>query len=61
MINELKVGDSSILDSVSGYEIVKVPGGFIYKNEYAGIVFVPDSVPSGASSSARLISRKVEK
>lgn len=42
MLNELKIGDVPIYDTVSNYEITKVPGGFIYKNEYAGMVFVPD-------------------
>lgn len=42
MIAALKIGDAPIIDSVSGYEIVKVPGGYIYKNEYIGMVFVPE-------------------
>ena len=42
MLKELKIGDIPIYDAVSNYEITKVPGGFIYKNEYAGVVFVPD-------------------
>ncbi len=42
MLNELKIGDVPIYDTVSNYEITKVPGGFIYKNEYAGLCFVPD-------------------
>ena len=42
MLNELKIGDVPIYDTVSNYEITKVPGGFIYKNEYAGMCFVPD-------------------
>lgn len=41
MLNELKVGDVPIFDSVSNYEICRVPGGFIYKNEYVGMVFIP--------------------
>lgn len=43
MLKELKIGDCPILDYATGYEIVKVPGGFIYKNEYIGMTFVPDS------------------
>ena len=43
MLNELKIGDVPIYDTVSNYEITKVPGGFIYKNEYAGLCFVPDA------------------
>lgn len=38
----LKIGDAPIFDTVSGYEITKVPNGYIYKNEYNGLVFVPD-------------------
>lgn len=43
MLGELKIGDQPIFDAVSNYEITRVPGGFIYKNEYAGMVFVPDT------------------
>lgn len=42
MLKELKIGDCPILDSATGYEIVKVPNGYIYKNEYIGMVFVPE-------------------
>ena len=50
MISELKIGDAPIVDSVSGYEIVKVPGGYIYKNEYIGMVFVPGKTAAGGMS-----------
>jgi hypothetical protein len=42
MLKELKIGDCPILDSATGYEITRVVGGFIYKNEYIGMVFVPE-------------------
>ena len=42
MLKELQIGDIPVYDMVSNYEITKVPGGFIYKSEYAGMVFVPD-------------------
>jgi hypothetical protein len=42
MLADLKVGDAPILDTESGYDITKVPSGFIYRNEYIGMVFVPD-------------------
>lgn len=42
LLKELKIGDPTILDSETGYEITKVPNGFLYKNEYIGLVFVPD-------------------
>ena len=42
MLKELKIGDFPILDTATGYEIVKVPNGYIYKNEYIGMVYVPD-------------------
>ena len=42
MLRELKLGDSPIFDSATTYEITKVPNGFIYKQEYIGMVFVPD-------------------
>ena len=41
MLKELKIGQT-ILDTETGYDISKVPNGFIYKNEYIGMVFVPD-------------------
>ena len=43
MLKELKVGDCPILDSATGYEITRTLSGFIYKNEYIGMVFVPDA------------------
>ena len=43
MLAEMKIGDEPIFDTVSSYEITRCPGGFIYKNEYAGMVFVPDA------------------
>lgn len=51
MLKELKIGDIPIYDTVSNYEITKVPGGFIYKNEYSGLCFVPD-VPQPAKKTA---------
>ena len=42
MLKELKIGDFPILDTATGYEITKVPNGYIYKNEYIGMVFVPE-------------------
>ena len=44
MLKELKIGDCPILDTATGYEIVKVPNGYIYKNEYIGMTFVPENV-----------------
>ena len=57
MISELKIGDAPILDSVSGYEIVKVPGGFIYKNEYAGMAFVPEKTDMPRTSRMRTVEK----
>jgi hypothetical protein len=42
MLQDLKIGDAPILDTESGYDITKVPSGFIYRNEYIGMEFVPD-------------------
>lgn len=47
LLAELKIGDAPILDSVSGYEIVKVPNGYIYKNEFAGMCFVSEQTAAG--------------
>ena len=43
MLKDLKIGDEPIFDAVTNYEITKVPGGYIYKNEYAGMAFVPEA------------------
>ena len=61
MLKELKVGDDPIFDAVSCYDITKVPGGFIYKSDYAGMVFVPDekkketvgNIPSSVAKAGR--------
>lgn len=42
MLKELKIGDMPIYDTVTNFEISKVPNGFIYMHEYVGAVFVPD-------------------
>lgn len=43
MLLEMKIGDEPIFDAVNSYEITRCPGGYIYKNEYAGLCFVPDA------------------
>ena len=43
MLQDLKIGEPPILDTESGYDITRVVSGFIYRNEYIGMVFVPDS------------------
>ena len=43
MLSEMKIGDEPIFDAVNSYEITRCPGGFIYKNEYAGLCFVPEA------------------
>ena len=42
LLKEQKIGDDAICDTVIGFEIIKVPNGWIYKHEYAGLCFVPD-------------------
>ena len=42
MLQDLKIGEPPILDTESGYDITRVVSGFIYRNEYIGMVFVPD-------------------
>lgn len=42
ILNGMKVGDAPVYDTVTNFEITRVPGGFIYKNEYVGMCFVPD-------------------
>ena len=42
MLLEMKIGDEPVFDAVNSYEITKVPGGYIYKDEYAGLCFVPE-------------------
>lgn len=41
MLKDLKIGQT-VLDSETGYDICKVPNGYIYKNEYIGMCFVPE-------------------
>ena len=60
MLAELKIGDCPIFDEVSTYEITKVPNGFIYKNEYVGMVFVPDAGQAGNELSIKGSVIKVE-
>lgn len=43
MLQDLKIGEPPILDTESGYDITRVVSGFIYRNEYIGMVFVPDT------------------
>lgn len=43
LLADMKIGGYSVFDGVTGYEITKVPGGYIYKNEFNGLVFVPDA------------------
>ena len=42
MLQDLKIGEPPILDTESGYDITRVVSGFIYRNEYIGMCFVPD-------------------
>lgn len=42
MLADLKIGEPPILDTESGYDITRVVSGYIYRNEYIGMVFVPD-------------------
>lgn len=55
LLEELKIGDDSIFDEVTSWNITRVPGGFIYKNEYAGAVFVP------YENKKTMADRKIEK
>lgn len=43
MLRGLKIGDEPIFDTVTNFEITRVPGGYIYKNEYVGLCFVPEA------------------
>lgn len=40
MLKELKVGQT-VLDSETGYDITKTLTGYIWKNEYIGMVYEP--------------------
>ena len=62
MLAELKVGDMPIYDTVTNFEISKVPSGFIYMHEYVGAVFVPDSETKKTPAPKQTMeSKKVEK
>lgn len=41
LLKELQIGDEPIIDSSSGFKIIRVFGGFLYFNEYEGVQFVP--------------------
>ena len=40
MLKDLKVGQT-VLDSETGYDITKTLTGYIWKNEYIGMVYEP--------------------
>ena len=42
ILREMKIGDDVICDTVTGFDIIRVPNGWIYKNDYAGLCFVPE-------------------
>jgi hypothetical protein len=37
LLKEQKIGGDAICDTVTGFDIIKVPNGWIYKHEYAGL------------------------
>jgi hypothetical protein len=39
-LNEMIIGDV-LYDSVTQFKITKVPGGYLFYNDYCGIAFVP--------------------
>ena len=41
VMREMEIGGAPVFDAVSNYEIYKIPQGFIFKSDYAGLVFVP--------------------
>ena len=61
MLLEMKVGDEPIFDTVNSYEITRTIGGFIYKNEYAGMVFVPDAKETVGSVKNSIIKTESKK
>lgn len=54
-LNNREVGDPGFFDEETEFWIYHVPGGLIYKNEYAGCVFVP------YESKKTMAEKKVEK
>ena len=61
MLSEMKIGDEPIFDAVNSYEITRTIGGFIYKNEYAGMVFVPDAKETVGSVKNSIIKTESKK
>ena len=61
MLSEMKIGDEPIFDTVNSYEITRTIGGFIYKNEYAGMVFVPDAKETVGSVKNSIIKTESKK
>lgn len=56
-LKNLKVGDATLFDEVTGFRITRVPGGYIYHSDYAGMAFVPLCYDSAAG----IEMKKVEK
>jgi len=61
ILEEMEVGDSPVFDEVTAWDITRVPGGFIYKNEYAGAVFVAYEPKAKAGRPPKLEEKKIEK
>ena len=61
MLSEMKIVDEPIFDTVNSYEITRTIGGFIYKNEYAGMVFVPDAKETVGSVKNSIIKTESKK
>ena len=59
LLKGLKVGDGPVYDSLTNYEITRVPNGFVYRHEYEGIVFVPDVVEGIKGSQAKTEPKKM--
>ena len=57
ILKELKVGQT-VLDSETGYDITKTLTGYIWKNEYIGMVYEPS--PASAPKDEKPKTEKAE-
>lgn len=53
ILAEMKIGDEPIFDEDSAFKIVRVPNGYLYYTEYAGVAFVPEAERKDAEKPVR--------
>lgn len=59
-LEELEVGGAPLYDAVSTFSIYRIPEGYIYRSDYAGVCFVP-SVPKPRTIEKKPVTKAVSK